>query len=85
MSAHRDSRSRLTRRQWTALVVAAVPLAAQVTTTTTPPAGAPAPAKPAATPQERARKAYADIHETSDLLSKIEVPMNVEPAFSFRA
>ena len=72
-----------TRRQWAALVVAA-PLAAQVTSTV-PPAGSPAAAKPAATPQERIQKAYADVHDVSERLSKIEVPMNVEPAFAFRA
>lgn len=73
----------LTRRRWTALVAVA-PLAAQVTSTV-PPAGAPAPAKAPASPQERMQKAYADIRDVSTRLSKLEVPMNVEPAFSFRA
>ncbi len=62
----------------------ATPLAAQVTSTV-PPAGAPAPAKPPATPEERMQKAYADVRKVSDRLTKIEIPMNVEPAFSFRA
>ena len=82
MSARRSSFSRMTRRQWTA-AFAALPLAAQVTSTT-PPLGAPSPAKAAATPQERLAKAYADVRQTSDRLAKIEVPMDVEPAFSFR-
>jgi len=30
------------------------------------------------------QKAYADVRKVSEQLSKIEVPMNVEPAFSFR-
>ncbi len=83
MSARRSSLSRMTRRQWTA-VLAALPLAAQVTSKT-PPLGAPAPAKATATPEERLAKAYADVRQTSDRLAKIEVPVNVEPAFSFRA
>ncbi len=73
----------MTRRRWTALLMTA-PLAAQVTSTA-PPTGAPAPPKPPATPHERMQKAYADVRQVSDRLSKIEVPMNVEPAFSFRA
>lgn len=61
----------------------AAPLVAQVTSTV-PPTGSPAPPKPPATPQERMQKAYADVRKVSEQLSKIEVPMNVEPAFSFR-
>jgi hypothetical protein len=79
----RRASSRLTRRQWAALVAAA-PLAAQVTSKV-PPQGAPAPAQPAATPQQKLQKAYSDVRASSDKLSKIEVPMNVEPAFMFRA
>ncbi len=84
MNARREFASPLTRRQWTALVVAAAPLAAQVTTTT-PPSGSPAPAQAPATPEERLQKAYAEIHKTSGMLFKIEVPMTLEPAFAFRA
>ncbi len=73
----------ITRRRWTALV-AVTPLAGQVTSTV-PPVGAPSPPKTSATPQQRMEKAYADIREVSGRLSKLEVPMNVEPAFSFRA
>lgn len=75
--------TRLTRRQWT-LLAAALPAAAQVTSKV-PPQGAPAPAQPAATPEQKLQKAYADIREVSDKLSKIEVPMDAEPAFLFRA
>lgn len=73
----------MTRRRWAALISAA-PLAAQVTTSK-PPVGAPASTEPAATPEARMQKAYSDIRQVSDTLSKIEVPMSVEPAFSFRA
>lgn len=76
-------RMRLTRRQWTALALAS-PAIAQVTSKI-PPQGAPGPPNPPATPQERVQKAYADIRSASDRLSKVEVPMNVEPAFAFRA
>jgi len=68
----------LTRRAWTALV-AAVPLAAQVASP--PPVGLP----PAPTePGSRLQKANSDIRAVSDQLSKIEVPIFVEPAFTFR-
>ena len=73
---------RLTRRQWTALL-GATPLVSQVTQKN-PPQGAPAPATVSATPEQKLQKAYADIREVSDRLSKIEVPMNLEPAFAFR-
>jgi hypothetical protein len=74
--------SRLTRREWTALLGVA-PLAAQVTSPSTPPAGSPAPPKPPASPQERLAKAYAGVRDASNRLAKIEVPMDLEPAFSF--
>jgi hypothetical protein len=79
----RRSLSRLTRRQWTALVAAA-PLAAQVTSKV-PPQGTPAASQPAAAPEQKLQKAYADVRAVSEQLSKIEVPMDVEPAFAFRA
>lgn len=74
--------SRITRRRWTALVTVA-PLAAQVTSTT-PPVGSPAPPKSPATPEQRLSKAYDDVRDVSKTLSKVEVPMNIEPAFSFQ-
>ncbi len=73
---------RFTRRQWTALF-GAIPLLGQVTSKT-PPQGAPVPPQSPATPEQKLQKAYADVHQVSDRLSKIEVPMNVEPAFAFR-
>ncbi|MBV8865792.1 MAG: hypothetical protein JO210_10400 [Acidobacteriaceae bacterium] len=72
----------ITRRRWTGFLIA-TPLIAQITSTV-PPTGQPAPPKDATTPQERLQKAYADVRQVSDRLSKIEVPMNVEPAFFFR-
>lgn len=78
---------RLNRREWAKRAVAAVavaPVAAQVTQKV-PPIGAPAAPKSPATPEQRLQKAYADIRATSDQLSKLEVPMDVEPAFAFRA
>ncbi len=72
----------ITRRQWTALMASA-PIAAQVTSKT-PPQGAPAPPPPPATPEQKLQKAYADVRQVSDRLSKLDVPMDVEPAFAFR-
>lgn len=95
MGSRRNVATRLTRRQWTAglattavAVVSAAPLSAQTTspstTQKTPPVGAPAAAQPADTPEQKLQKAYADIRSTSARLAQIEVPMNLEPAFSFR-
>ena len=78
---------RLTRRRWTsllALMPAVMRVSAQVTTTV-PPAGVPKPAPAAAPVQQAERKAFDEIRQTSERLAAIEVPMNVEPAFSFRA
>jgi hypothetical protein len=75
-------RPRITRRQWTALVSAA-PLLGQATSEV-PPQGAPAPVPSSATPQQKLQKAYADVGQIRDRLSKIQVPMNVEPAFTFK-
>ncbi len=58
------------------------PAIAQVTSKV-PPQGAPAPAQPAATPEQKLQKAYSDVKKLSDRLSQIEVPMDVEPAFAF--
>jgi hypothetical protein len=77
------SRPRLTRRQWTALVSAA-PLMGQATSKI-PPQGTPAPAPPAATAQQKLQKAHTDVNQIRDRLSKIQVPMNVEPAFTFKS
>jgi hypothetical protein len=51
------------------------PLFAQ-TTAQTPPA-------PALTPEQRVEKAKADVHEVSDKLAAINVPMVIEPSFRF--
>ena len=80
MSSRRTSSLRMTRRQWTAFIGAA-PLLAQVTSK--PPQGAPIPAPPSATPEEKLKKAYADVREISEKLTRIQVPMDVEPAFAF--
>jgi len=72
---------RMTRREWTLLIAA--PALAQVTSRTSP-QGAPAPPKPPATPEERLKKAYDDVRSVSDRLSKLELPMNIEPAFAFK-
>jgi hypothetical protein len=74
--------SRFTRRECASFLSAA-PLLAQVAQKT-PPQGAPSPAPPAATPEQKRQKAFADIHDVSARLAQMEVPMNVEPAFAFR-
>lgn len=57
-------------------MLAAAPVAAQVAATpqNPPPLSAPAP-----------EKAAADVRKVSERLAQTEVPMAVEPAFSFRA
>jgi len=86
MSSRRTS-LRMTRRQWAAgltVAIGAAPAVAQVTSK--PPAqGAPAPVHAALTPEQKLQKAYADVHQTSIRLSQIELPMDIEPAFAFRA
>lgn len=72
----------MTRREWTALLAAA-PVAAQVTSKT-PPQGSPAPPPPGADPEQKRQKAFTDVRKVSERLSQIEVPMNIEPAFAFR-
>ena len=73
----------MTRRQWTALLGAA-PLAAQVTTNV-PPIGSPQPAPANASQQDKLQKAKDDVRRVSERLAAIEVPMDVEPAFTFKA
>lgn len=81
MSSRRSSSARFTRREWTALLGVS-PLLAQVTSK--PPEGAPAPAPASATPEEKLKKAYADVRTVSDRLSQLPVPMDIEPAFAFK-
>jgi hypothetical protein len=66
---------RLSRRQCVVLL-ATTPLLAQTV--------GPSPALPA-TPEQRRDKANADVREVSGKLAAIELPMNLEPAFRFRA
>ncbi|MGH9584343.1 MAG: hypothetical protein ACRD4O_15575 [Bryobacteraceae bacterium] len=75
--------SRFTRREFAAIAGAA-PLAAQAISKI-PPQGAPAPPQPPATPEQRFQQALADVRKTSSRLSQVELPMDLEPAFSFRA
>jgi hypothetical protein len=74
--------SRLSRRQLAALFTA-TPALAQVSSTV-PPQGAPKPAPPSASPEQKVEKALDDIRTTSRRLAAIELPMNVEPAFAFK-
>lgn len=83
MRAGNSSLFRTTRRQW-ALWLSFTPLAAQITSTV-PPTGVPVTAPSTATPEQKLQKAYGDVRQVSEKLSKFEVPMNIEPAFSFRA
>lgn len=69
--------SRMTRRDFAALAGAA-PLAAQVVSQT------PQPAAPVS-PEQDLQQALEDVRKTSRRLQGIEVPMELEPAFSFRA
>jgi len=64
--------------------VLATAATAQVTSKK-PPQGAPAPAPPNATPEQKLQKAYSDVKKLSDRLAQIEIPMDVEPAFAFHA
>jgi hypothetical protein len=66
---------RLNRRRWVAFL-GATPLLAQI---------APQSAAPALPPEQRIAKAQSDVHEVSGKLAALEVPMNIEPAFHFRA
>jgi len=61
----------LSRRAWT-LLFTSIPLLAQA-----PPV--------ANTTEEKMQKAIADVRSVSDRLAQTDVPMDVEPAFVFRA
>ena len=78
----RDAHTRrMTRRQLTALLGVS-PLLAQVESKV-PPKGVPV-VPPAPTPEARMEKANAAVHAISDRLSKIDVPIALEPAFAFK-
>jgi len=66
---------RFSRRQWVVLL-GTTPLLAQ-TAVQSP--------VPPATPEQRAEKAKSDVRQASGKLAAIELPMNIEPAFRFRA
>ncbi len=87
MRTRPESTASISRRRMAALLTAA-PLAAQVASPPaaqkTPPLGAPTPAPNSATPDQKLQKAYDDIRQISNRLAKLEVPMNVEPAFAFK-
>ena len=83
MSLRRTSLPGITRRQWSAGLMVA-PLAAQVKSDH-PFLDVPLPVQPPETPGQRLIKSYEDVRQSSERLSQIEVPMNLEPAFSFRA
>jgi hypothetical protein len=75
----------LTRRDW-ALLLTAAPiatplLAAQVATP--PPIPQPAAAPSSDTTEQRLAKAVSNVRQVSDRLAQTEVPVGVEPAFSF--
>ena len=78
-SRHTSNEPRLTRREWTA-VLGAAPLATPFALQAAQTAATPEPIAPTSL-----EKAVADVRQVSDRLSKLEVPMNVEPAFSFKA
>ena len=86
MAARGNREARVSRRTWTKGLAGALGVAPALTQVTqkVPPTGVPAPPAPA-TPEQRLQKAYADVHAVSVQLSQIEVPMNIEPAFAFRA
>lgn len=82
MSAFGRSAPRLTRRAW-ALFGTASLLARQ--TSKTPPQLAPTPPPTQLSPQQKMEKAVADVRGVSDRLAQIELPLDIEPAFNFRA
>jgi hypothetical protein len=63
--------ARLSRRAWT-LLFTSIPLLAQA-----PPV--------ADTPEQKMQKAIADVRSISERLAQTDVPIDVEPAFTFRA
>ena len=85
-----SGRGPITRRNWATIIATApafflpVLLAGAQPPATVPPEGVPAAPSAALTPQQKLQKAYADVHQASMRLSQIEIPMDVEPAFSFK-
>ncbi len=87
MRTRPEPTARISRRRM-AVFLAAAPLGAQIatppTTQKTLPIGAPVPAPSSATPEQKLQKACDGVRQMSERLSKLEVPMNVEPAFAFK-
>ena len=77
-----NGRTEMTRRVW-ATLIAATPAIAQVTSHI-PPEGAPTASPSAATPEAKLEKANADVRQVKDRLSKIDLPMTIEPSFLFK-
>jgi hypothetical protein len=63
------------------LLFTSIPLFAQAP----PPQAAPIPAPSTATPEQKMQKAIADVRGVSERLAQADVPIDVEPAFTFRA
>jgi hypothetical protein len=66
---------RVSRRNWV-ILLGTTPLLAQTSSQ---------PIAPPVTPEQRMEKAESEVRQVSDKLTAIEVPMNIEPAFRFRA
>jgi hypothetical protein len=80
----RTSRS-FTRRHWAALLAAA-PFAGRIAdaqVAATPQNPPPLAAPSAGTPEQRLAKALDEVRKVSDRLAQTEIPMAVEPAFTF--
>jgi hypothetical protein len=74
-----SDKSKITRRQIASLIAVAPALAAQPAAPQTPPS-----APPAQTNPDSLAKAQAQVREVSESLRKMEIPMDSEPAFTFR-
>jgi hypothetical protein len=87
LSASSKATTKISRRR-VALLLSVSPLAAQVASPPinqkTPPVGTPAAPAGAKDPVAKLQKAVEDVRQVSQMLSKLEVPMDVEPAFQFK-
>jgi hypothetical protein len=72
----------MTRRSW-ATALAAAPLVAKVASPAQQTAPVPAPA--AGTVDQQRKKAIDEVRKASERLAQTELPLSMEPAFSFRA
>lgn len=82
MAARNTVLDKVSRREWAALLAVA-PALSQVTSTV-PPQAAGASAAKGKSRQAIRDEALDGVRKASQRLSEIEVPMDVEPAFSFR-